>query len=86
MICNLASTIAHDCVIKDYVTIYSGVHIAGNVILGECVSVGIGTNIIQGLSIGDNTFIGAGAVVVKDLPANCTAVGIPAKPMEKKER
>jgi acetyltransferase-like isoleucine patch superfamily enzyme len=34
------------------------------------------------LTIGENTIIGAGAVVSKSLPANCTAVGIPAKPIK----
>ena len=31
--------------------------------------------------IGDNVSIGAGAVVTRDIPANCTAVGVPAKPI-----
>jgi serine acetyltransferase len=45
------------------------------------VSVGTGTQIIQELTIGENTVVGAGAVVVNSLPANCIAVGIPAKPI-----
>ena len=40
--------------------------------------VGTGAKIINQLSIGENTIVGAGAVVVKSLPANCTAVGVPA--------
>jgi hypothetical protein len=31
---------------------------------------------------GENTIVGSGAVVAKSLPANCTAVGIPAKPIK----
>jgi acetyltransferase-like isoleucine patch superfamily enzyme len=58
------------------------VHIAGNVSIGECVEIGVGTKVIQGKSIGDNSIIGAGAVVVRDIPANCTAVGVPAKPIK----
>jgi acetyltransferase-like isoleucine patch superfamily enzyme len=44
--------------------------------------VGTGAQIINLVEIGENTIIGAGAVVSKSLPANCTAVGIPAKPIK----
>ena len=43
------------------------------------VAINNGSQIIQGLTIGENTIVGAGAVVVRDLPANCTAVGVPAQ-------
>lgn len=42
--------------------------------------------IIQGKSIGDYSIVGAGAVVVNDIPANCTAVGNPAKPIKYHEK
>jgi maltose O-acetyltransferase len=35
--------------------------------------------VCPGVSIGENTVVGAGAVVVRDLPANVSAVGNPAK-------
>jgi acetyltransferase-like isoleucine patch superfamily enzyme len=35
--------------------------------------------VIQGVKIGENTKVGAGASVLRDLPSNVTAVGIPAK-------
>ena len=38
--------------------------------------------IINQINIGNGTIIGAGALVHKDLPANCTAVGFPAKPIK----
>ena len=41
--------------------------------------IGSGANILPGVSIGDNSIIGAGSVVIKDIPANSVAVGIPAK-------
>lgn len=83
VISNLACTVGHDCKIGDYATLYPGAHISGGVTLGECVSVGTGANIIQGCSVGENTFVGAGAVVLKNLPSNGTAVGVPAKIVEK---
>ena len=54
----------------------------GEVVLEEAVYVGTGAKIINQLTIGKNTTIGAGAVVSKSLPENCTAVGIPAKPIK----
>ena len=48
-------------------------------IIGNNVWIGSGANILPGVSIGDNSIIGAGSVVIKDIPANSVAVGIPAK-------
>ncbi len=78
-IINLDCTVGHDVVMGDFVTINPGVNISGNVDLGSRCNIGTGTQIIQGLKIGMDTVVGAGAVVNKDLPANCTAVGIPAR-------
>lgn len=75
---NLACTIGHDVVMKDYVTLYPGVHVSGNVSIGEITEIGTGTNIIQGKTIGSHVIIGAGAVVIRDIEDNCTAVGVPA--------
>ena len=82
VIINLDCTIGHDAIIGDYTTVLPSVNISGFVTINECVSVGTGSAIIQGVKIGKNTVIGAGAVVVKDLPENCTAVGAPAKPIK----
>lgn len=82
VIINLSSTIGHDDKIDDYVTILPGSNISGFVHLNRCVTIGTGTQVIQNLEIGENTIVGAGATVVKNLPANCTAVGSPAKPIK----
>lgn len=81
VIVNIDCTIGHDVVIKDYVTLYPSVNISGNTVLGECVEMGTGSQIIHGLKVGNRSIVGAGAVVVKDIPANCTAMGVPAKPI-----
>ena len=82
VIINLDCTVGHDAILEDYVTVYPSVNISGNVHAKECVELGTGTQIIQGKEIGEETIVGAGAVVVKDLPAKCTAVGAPAKPIK----
>jgi sugar O-acyltransferase (sialic acid O-acetyltransferase NeuD family) len=85
VILNLGDTVGHDCVLDDYVTISPGVFISGNVHIGEGTDVGTGSAIIQGVRIGRWSLIGAGAVVTKDLPDNCTAVGVPAKIIKTRE-
>lgn len=82
VIINLDCTVGHDAVIGDFVTLYPSVNISGNVTVQDGVEIGTGANLIQGKIIGESTVIGAGAVVVADLPPNCTAVGAPAKPIK----
>lgn len=82
VIVNLDCTVGHDACLHDFVTVYPSVNISGYVEAGECVELGTGTQIIQGKHIGAQTIVGAGAVVVKDLPEKCTAVGSPAKPIK----
>jgi len=72
-------TVGHDTEIKDYCSFMPSVNVSGESTIGEGVYVGVGAKLINRLTVGDNTIIGAGAVVAKDLPANCTAVGVPAK-------
>ena len=43
------------------------------------VWIGTGAVILRGVKIGNGAVIGANAVVTTDLPANCIAVGVPAK-------
>ena len=67
------ATIGPNCLIFQQVTIIKGVRIGGH------VDIGAGAKIIRPVSIGDNAKIGANAVVLNDVPANATALGIPAK-------
>lgn len=82
VILNLMCTVGHDTLIKSYSSFMPSVNISGEVNIGTAVYVGTGAKIINLLEIGENTIVGAGAVVSKSLPANCTAVGIPAKPIK----
>ncbi|EIM05709.1 serine O-acetyltransferase [Planococcus antarcticus DSM 14505] len=82
VIINLDCTIGHDATLGDYTTVLPSVNVSGFVETAECVSIGTGSAVIQGVKIGANTVVGAGSVVVKELPANCVAVGAPAKPIK----
>jgi len=79
---NLCCTTGHDTKIGAFSSFMPSVNISGEVKMGEGIYVGTGAKIINNLEIGANTIIGAGAVVSKSLPENCTAVGVPAKPMK----
>lgn len=82
VIVNSAAVIEHDCVIEDYTHISPNVALAGNVTVKSGTHVGIGASVVQGITIGKSSIIGAGAVVAMSIPENCTAVGIPAKPIK----
>ena len=49
------------------------------IVIGRNVWIGENARICKGVTIGDNCVIGAGAIVTKDIPANCVAVGNPAR-------
>lgn len=55
-------------------------------IFGNDVDIGTGAKILGRIHIGDHVSIGANAVVLRDVPANSIAVGIPARVLPKKPR
>jgi serine O-acetyltransferase len=68
-----------NCLIFQQVTLGAGGPIAGCPKLGGHVDVGAGAKILGGVTIGDHARIGANAVVLTDVPAQATAVGVPAR-------
>ncbi|MGY1751703.1 acetyltransferase [Blastococcus sp. SYSU D01042] len=78
---NLAVTVGHDAVLGDYVTVNPNVSISGKTVLEDEVTMGTGATVIEGRRIGARSTVGAGAAVVRDLPADITAVGVPARPL-----
>jgi serine O-acetyltransferase len=73
--------------VGDGCTIYQGVTLGGTSLLkvkrhptvGRNVVIGVNAVVLGAVRIGDNARIGGGSVVVKDVPANATAVGVPAR-------
>ncbi|MGQ4665877.1 acetyltransferase [Metabacillus halosaccharovorans] len=78
-IINSGSVVEHDCILEDFVHICPNSTIAGTVTIGEGCMVGCGATIIPNKNVGEWTTIGAGSAVIDHLPANCIAVGTPAK-------
>lgn len=79
--------IGETSIIGDDCTIYQGVTLGGtgkqrgkrHPTLGNKVVVGVGAKVLGDVTIGDHARIGGGAVVLRDVPAHTTAVGIPAR-------
>ena len=76
--------------IGDDVTLYQGVTLGGTSLRKEkrhptvedCVIIGAGATVLGPVVVGRNSKIGSGSVVVKDVPANSTVVGVPGKVVE----
>lgn len=79
--------VGETAVIGDNVLLYQGVTLGGTGIekgkrhptIGSNVVIGAGANILGNITVGDNSYIGANAVVIKDVPANSTVVGVPGR-------
>lgn len=82
VIINLDCTVGHDATLGDFVTLYPSVNVSGMTVLENGCELGTGTQLIQNKKVGTYAIVGAGAVIVKDIPEKCTAVGIPAKPIK----
>ena len=79
VVINRLSVIGPDCRIGPHVVLGGKAPIRGAPKLGRSVIVHSGAKLVGPITIGDNCVIGANAVVTQDLPANCVAVGIPAR-------
>jgi len=83
--------VSGDAVFGDDVIIRNGVTVGlkqtgirGSPTIGNRVDIGVGAKLLGPIQIGDDVAIGANAVVIKDVPANSIAVGVPAKIIPRK--
>lgn len=73
--------------VGDDVLIYQGVTLGGtgkdtgkrHPTIGNNVLIGAGAKVLGPIHVGDNSRVAAGAVVLRDIPPNATAVGVPAR-------
>ncbi len=86
--------IGETCEIGDNVTLYQGVTLGGtgkekgkrHPTIGNNVVIGAGAKVLGSIKIGNNVKIGAGSVVLKDVPDNCTVVGVPGRVVKRDGR
>ena len=79
--------IGETAVVGDNCTIYQGVTLGGtgkhkgkrHPTIGNNVLIGCGAKVLGPFTVGDNSKIAANAVVLQEVPPNCTCVGIPAR-------
>lgn len=79
--------IGETTIVGDNVTLYQGVTLGGtgkekgkrHPTIGNNVVIGTGAKVLGNISVGDNSYVGANAVVIKDVPPDSTAVGVPAR-------
>ncbi|MBU5293701.1 serine O-acetyltransferase [Anaerosalibacter bizertensis] len=80
--------------IGDNVTIYQGATLGGtgkekgkrHPTIGNNVVISSGAKILGPFTVGDNSKIGAGSVVLKEVPPNCTVVGVPGRVVVKNNK
>ncbi|MEM9008052.1 MAG: serine O-acetyltransferase [Cyanobacteria bacterium P01_F01_bin.86] len=79
--------IGETAIVGDYTLIYQGVTLGGtgketgkrHPTIGSRVVIGTGAKILGNIHIGDHARVGAGSIVLRDVPVNCTAVGVPSR-------
>ena len=83
VVLNLSCTVGHESRIGDFSAFMPTCNISGEVHIGQASFWGTGAKVINRRKVGDHTVIGAGAVVTTDIPAYATAVGVPARVVER---
>lgn len=71
--------IGKNCVIESNVTIGGRNNNPNVPVIGDNVFIGTGARILGDIHISDNSIIGANAVVIYNVPNNCSVAGVPAK-------
>jgi galactoside O-acetyltransferase len=71
--------LSHSNVLRGYKEDEGGVK---RTVIKNGARISINVTILAGVTIGENAVVGAGAVVTRDIPPNCLAVGVPAKPVK----
>ncbi|AFY50977.1 serine O-acetyltransferase [Nostoc sp. PCC 7524] len=86
--------IGETAIVGDYTLIYQGVTLGGtgkesgkrHPTVGNNVVVGTGAKVLGNIHIGDRVRVGAGSVVLRDVPPDCTVVGIPGRIISRQEK
>ncbi len=84
-IVNTRAVVDHDCVLGDFSSLAPGVTLGGGVQIGQFAALGVGAACAHGLSIGGHAVVGVGAAIVRNVPANVVAFGVPCRVVRKRK-
>ena len=76
---NTKASVDHDSVLGDFVHVSAGATVGAIVHIGDETMIALGASVASERRIGARTIIGAGAVVVRDIPDDVIAFGVPAR-------
>lgn len=79
VVINPSCSVAHEVVIRDFVTLAPKVAISGNVHIDSLAEIGTGSCIRQGLDLGAGSMLGMGSVLTKNIPESELFFGNPAR-------
>ncbi|SAK44056.1 acetyltransferase [Caballeronia catudaia] len=82
---NPGCNISHDCSVGDFASLGPGVSLAGRVTIEEGANLGVGAVVAPGVVVGAWSTVGAGAVVIRNVEPGATVVGVPARPIVRRE-
>ena len=81
-VCILPNTVIHhDVTVGDWTLIGSNVTLAGGVVVDENAYIGSGTSVMNGVRIGARALVGLGSNVIRNVAAESTVAGNPARPI-----
>jgi len=85
-IINTGAIVEHECQVGDFCHVSVNAAIAGRSRLGDYSMLGAGATIIDQVSVCNDVIVGAGAVISRSIEIPGTYVGVPARPLLKKDR
>jgi len=83
VIVNTGAIIEHECQVADFAHLSPNATLGGRARVGTFAHVGLCACVLPGIEVGERCKVGAGAVVNRNVGANLTVVGVPARPLSR---
>ncbi len=79
VIINQRVAVGHDVIVRDFSNICPGAQLNGSCQVGQLSLIGSNASIYQGRSVGDSATVGANSMVIRNVAAGTSVVGVPAR-------